>query len=133
VPGPVLTNVQADESDSFVIGLRENTTPQAWSLMLIEAEEDPDDKDLGLSIDSYGLVTYPGQATTHGGVLECELRDTSLRLRLTTSAAEVLGLPPDTTFPLDVSPAQMATLRHGLRRVFASGTPGKRPRLTGLQ
>ncbi|MCA2212573.1 Imm10 family immunity protein [Jidongwangia harbinensis] len=104
VPGQTLTDVHADESDPFIIGLRENTTPQAWSLMLIEAEQDPDDQDLDLNMDSYALLTYPGQATTYGGVLECELRDTSLRLRLTDSAALALEMPPDTTFPLDLSP-----------------------------
>jgi hypothetical protein len=131
-PGPVLTDVQADDSGTFVIGLRENTTPEAWSLLLFESADEPDEQDLDLDMDTYCVVVDPGQATTYGGVLECELRDTSLRLRLAGSAATDLGLPPDTTFPLEVSAAQLATLRRGLRRVFTSGQPGHQPRLTGL-
>ncbi len=130
--GPTLTEVQADGSGTFVIGVRENTTPQAWSLVLFESEDDLDDQDLGFGFDSYCLVVEPGHATVYGGVLECELQDTSLRLRLSDDAAGVLGLPADTTFPLDMSTAHMHTLRHGLRRVLTSGRPSDHPRLTGL-
>ncbi len=131
-PGPTLTDVRTDDSTTFVIGVRENTTPQAWGLAIFESEADPDDQDLGLGMDSYCLVVEPAHATTYGGVLECELRDTSLRLRLTSSAAGDLGLPADTTFPLKVDPAQLSTLRLGLRRVFTSGRPNSQPRLTGF-
>jgi hypothetical protein len=129
VAGPTLTDIQADDSGTFVIGVRESTTPQAWSLVLFESDDEEDEDD---GLDSYCLVVDPGQATTHGGVLDCELRDTALRLRLTDRAAGDLGLPADTTFPLDVGAEQMATLRSGLRRVLTSGRPGEHPRLTGL-
>ncbi len=130
--GPTLTDVQTDTSDTFIIGIRENTDPQAWSLVLFEAEDDLDDQDRDLGMDSYCLVIEPQHATVYGSVLECELQDTTLRLRLTDDAATILGLPTDATFPLQLPPAQMNTLRTGLRRVLTSGRPNNHPRLLGF-
>jgi hypothetical protein len=42
-PYTTLTDVQTDDSGTFVIGVRENTTPQAWSFVLFASEEHLDD------------------------------------------------------------------------------------------
>jgi hypothetical protein len=41
-----------------------------------------------LGMDTYCLVVEPGQRTVFGGVVECELSDGRLILRLTDGAAE---------------------------------------------
>ena len=130
--GPTFSDVQTDDSSTFVIGLRENATAHAKSLILFQAEDDPDQQDSDLGMDTYCLVVEPGQATTYGGVLECELQPKALRLRLTEDAAGVLGIPADTTFPLSVDAAQLDELRRGLYRVLTSGSSDLRPRLRGI-
>lgn len=76
-------------------------------------------------MDTYCLVVEPGQATHYGGVVECELTDTELRLVLTERAAGTLGMPQHTRFVLDLPPGQREILGSG----FAAGThlgPGRR-------
>jgi hypothetical protein len=132
VQGPTLTDVQTDDSDIFVIGIRENVTARAWSLVLMESEMDSEEQDIDLGMNTYCLVVEPEHATVYGGVLDCELQATSLRLRLTAAAADELGMPADATFPLALGREQLAVLRRGLRRVLTSGPPGTHPRLIGV-
>jgi hypothetical protein len=57
----------------------------------------------------------------YGGVVECELSDDRLILRLTERAAEALGTPTDLSFVLALDPTKLEVLRQGLRRVLTSG------------
>ncbi|SCL64313.1 hypothetical protein GA0070603_3765 [Micromonospora chersina] len=71
----------------------------------------------------------PGQATHYGGVLECEVTGTRLRLTLTSEAAQELALPTDATFDLQLSADQISMLKRGLTRVLTSGRRNARPTL----
>src|SRR6185436_4563776 len=88
---PVLRDAGEDDSEVYVIGVRESTDPQSWSLLLMEFDEDEnnennedeDDEDDEEEVDdelerddgmdTYCLVVDPGQATYYGGVIECEI------------------------------------------------------------
>jgi len=69
---------------------------QSWSLLFMEADDDPDMLGAGDGLDSYCLVVDPGQRTYYGGILECELLGDALRLKLTPEAAETLELHQET-------------------------------------
>src|SRR5690348_7608446 len=96
---PVLRDAGEDDSEVYVIGVRESTDSQSWSLLLIEFddedegddegdEEDVDDeREWDDGMDTYCLVVDPGQATYYGGVIECEIAGTELRLVLSEDAA----------------------------------------------
>ena len=84
-------------------------TKEAWSLLLMEfgddevdADEDDDEQERDDGMDTYCLVVDPGQATHYGGVIECEITGTELRLVLTEEAARTLGMPRHTRFVLDL-------------------------------
>ncbi|MFC4110731.1 Imm10 family immunity protein [Micromonospora zhanjiangensis] len=130
-----------DASDGYVIGLRESTRADSWSLLFMAAldedldeedldDEDPDDES-DFEDDTYCLVVDPGQATHYGGVRECHVTDRQLRLALTPDAANTLGLPTNVTFELDLPDHQLAMLRQGLVRVLTSGHPEARPAILG--
>ena len=97
----------------------------------MEAMEDFDDSEL----DSYCLVVDPGQATSYGGVISCEIRPAAglspihhvLHLRLTAEAATELEMPTDTTLALELDDNRLALLRRGLRRVLTSGSQADIP------
>jgi hypothetical protein len=116
---PVLRDAGEDDGEVYVVGVRESTDPLSWSLLLMECEDDEDDEDDGM--DTYCLVVDPGQATYYGGVVECEITGTELRLVLTEDAASTLGMPQRTRFTLDLPPGQRELLGRGLRRVLTSG------------
>ena len=130
----MLRDAGEDDSEVYVIGVRESTDPQSWSLLLMEFdEEDADDagdeleRDDGM--DTYCLVVDPGQATYYGGVIECEIAGTELRLVLSADAASTLGMPQRTQFILDLPPHQREMLSRGLQRVLTSGRAGAVPQL----
>jgi hypothetical protein len=116
-----------DDSDVYVLGLRESTDEDAPSLLLMECHHDEDEEEIALGMDTYCLVVDPGQATSYGGVRECDLVDGVLRLRLTVEAAEELGLPVETTFELALDAERLQMVRRGLSRVLRSGRADARP------
>ena len=126
---PVLRDAGDNDSDLYVIGVRESTDPHAWSLLLMECDDDADtNEDGGVDererddgMDTYCLVVDPGQATHYGGIIECELTGTELRLVLTQDAATALGMPTHTRFALDLAPHQREMLGRGLQRVLTVG------------
>jgi len=123
-----IRDVQDAVDDVYVLGLRESTRPEAWSLVFMAGEDDPD-------LDSYCIVVDPGQATTYGGVTRCAIDEQTppvLRLGFTSEAAETLGLPADTTLTLDIGADSLALLRRGLHRVLTSGHPGDLPAALSL-
>jgi hypothetical protein len=133
---PVLRDAGEDDSEAYVIGVRESTDPQSWSLLLMEFddedaddEEDADELERDDGMDTYCLVVDPGQATYYGGVLECEITGTELRLVLSEDAASTLGMPQRTQFILDLPPNQREMLGRGLQRVLTSGRADAIPQL----
>jgi hypothetical protein len=118
---PVLRDAGDDDSDVYVVGVRESTALESWSLSFMECYDADDEQEIALGMDTYCLVVDPGQATHYGGVRECELTGTELRLVLTEGAAAALGIPTNTRFVMDLPPHQRELLGRGLRRVLTSG------------
>ncbi len=123
----VVRDVGEDDSDVYVVGIRETADPDSWSLLFMECYDAEDPQEIDLGMDTYCLVVDPGQATYYGGVRECEFGSGRLRLVLTEEAAEGLGMPVDTTFALDIPPQQVDLLGRGLVRVLTSGRPDAVP------
>jgi Immunity protein 10 len=118
----VLRNAGEDENDNgYVVGVQESLDPESWSLMFMASNRAADEQEISLGWDTYCLVVDPGQCTVYGGVVECELSDDRLILRLTERAAEALGTPTDLSFVLALDPTKLEVLRQGLRRVLTSG------------
>src|ERR687895_263749 len=93
----VLRDAGEDDADVYVVGIRETTDEDSWSLLFIEFDEDEyedeDPEDIDDGMDTYCLVVDPGQATHYGGVIECEITGNELRLVLTEDAASTLDMP----------------------------------------
>jgi hypothetical protein len=119
--------VGEDDSDVYMIAVREADAPDSWSLLFMEPYDAEDAQEIQLGMDTYCLVAGPEQATCYGGVLECELGGGRLRLMLTAEAAGTLGMPADTSFTLELTPQQVDLLGRGLARVLTSGRPGEVP------
>lgn len=126
----VLRDAGEDDSEVYVVGVRESLDDDSWSLLFMEFDQseyedddpqDDDPQDIDDGMDTYCLVVDPGQATHYGGVRECELDGQRLRLVLTEQAAQTLGMPVEVSFGLEMSPAQVDVLRRGLARVLTSG------------
>jgi hypothetical protein len=117
----VVSDVGEDDSDVYMVGIRETDAPDSWSLLFIECNDAEDPQEIDLGMDTYCLVVDPGQATCYGGVRECELDGGRLRLTLTEEAAGKLGMPVGTSFALDLTPPQVDLLGRGLARVLTSG------------
>jgi hypothetical protein len=117
----VLRDAGEDDGDVYVVGVRETTDPESWSLLFMECYDADDEQEVELGMDTYCLVVDPGQATHYGGVRECAVRDRELRLVLKQDAAAALGLPVEQRFVLDLPAHQLELLGRGLRRVLTSG------------
>lgn len=120
-PHRVLRDAGEDDSDVYVMGVRETTDPESWSLLFMECFDADDEQEIELGMDTYCLVVDPGQATHYGGVRECEIRGAEWRLVLAEDAAATLGLPVEQRFVLDLPAHQRDLLGRGLRRVLTSG------------
>ena len=118
----VLRNAGEDENDNgYVVGVQESLDPESWSLMFMASNRAADEQEISLGWDTYCLVVDPGQCTVYGGVVECELSDDRLILRLTERAAEKLRTPAEMGFGLALDSTKLEVLRRGLRRVLTSG------------
>ena len=128
---PVLRDAGEADDEVYVVGVRESTDPQAWSLLFMECspEDEEDEQEVGLGMDTYCLVVDPGQATFYGGIVECEVTATELSLVLTEEAASTLGVPPHVRFVLDLPIGKREMLGRGLRRVLTSGRADAVPQL----
>jgi hypothetical protein len=110
-----------------MIGIRETSAPDSWSLLFMEPPGE-DTQDSQLDMDTYCLVAGPGQATCYGGVRECELGSGRLHLKLTAETAGTLGMPADTSFALELlTPQQVDMLGRGLARALTSGRASELP------
>ncbi|MGC3859006.1 Imm10 family immunity protein [Micromonospora chersina] len=128
---PTLRDVGEEDDGVYVIAVGETSDPESWQLSLMECDEEAaeDPQEVALGWDTYCLVVDPGQATHYGGVVECEVSDTRLRLTLTSEAAQDLALPTDATFDLRLTDDQISMLKRGLTRVLTSGRRNARPTL----
>jgi len=118
----VLRDAGEDENENgYVVGVRESLDPESWSLMFMASNDAEDEQQIWLGMDTYCLVVDPGQWTMYGGVVECELSDDRLILRLTERAAEKLRTPTEMGFGLALDSTKLEVLRRGLRRVLTSG------------
>lgn len=116
----VLRDAGEDDGEVYVVGVRETTDAESWSLLFMECHDSDDEQEIQLGMDTYCLVVDPGQATHYGGVLECGITGAELRLVLAEDAAAALSLPRENRFVLDISPYQLELLSRGLRRVLSS-------------
>lgn len=124
----VIGEVSEDDSDVYMIAIRETDDPDSWSLLFMEPCDAENPQEIQLGMDTYCLVAGPGQATCYGGVRECELGGGRLHLTLTAEAAGTLGMPADTSFTLELlTPQQVDLLGRGLARVLTSGRADEVP------
>ena len=124
-----ISDVSEDDSDIYMIGIREADAADSWSLLFMEPHDAEEPGEIQLGMDTYCLVAGPGQATCYGGVRECELGSGRLHLRLTSEAAGTLGLPTDMSFALELlTPQQVDLLGRGLARVLTAGRATEVPR-----
>jgi hypothetical protein len=123
----VIGDVGEDDTDVYMIAIREADAPDSWSLLFTEPYDAEDPQEIQLGMDTYCLTVDPGQATCHGGVRECELDSGRLHLTLTAEAAGTLGMPVETSFTLELTPQQIDLLGRGLARVLTSGRAGEVP------
>ncbi|QSB16256.1 hypothetical protein JQS43_08170 [Natronosporangium hydrolyticum] len=117
----VLRDAGEDDSGGYVVGVRESTDPESWSMLFMECYDAGGEHGIDPGMDSYCLVVDPGQVTCYGGVRECEINGSELRLVLAEDAAATLGLPIEQCFVLDLPAQQIGLLSRGLRRVLTSG------------
>lgn len=128
VPSVLRDAGEGYDGEVYIVGIRESTDPDAWSLQIQECLDAADPQEIELGDDTYCLVVDPGQATFYGGVRECEITAGLFRLVLTEEAAEALGMPKHTTFELELPEDQHRVLRRGLAKVLTCGRVGERPR-----
>jgi hypothetical protein len=105
----------------YTVGVRESLDSESWASMFMAKNDAHDEQEISLGMDTYCLVVDPGQWTVYGGVVECELSDDRLILRLTERAAEKLRTPTEMGFGLALDSTKLEVLRRGLRRVLTSG------------
>jgi hypothetical protein len=113
------------------VGVRESLDSESWALLFMAKNDAHDEQEISLGMDTYCLVVEPGPWTAYGGVVECELGDDRLILRLTEQAARALGTPTDMSFGLTLDSTKLEVLRRGLRRVLTSGRAKRGPSASG--
>jgi hypothetical protein len=130
----VLRDAGEDDTVVYTVGVRESLDSDCWSVIFMECYDAEDEQNISLGMDTYCLVVDPGQRTVYGGVVECELSDDRLILRLTERAAERLRTPAEMGFRLALGSAKLEVLRRGLLKVLTSGRANAVPqRLVGLR
>jgi len=113
----VLRDAGEDDTVVYTVGVRASLDPESWSLIFMECYDAEDEQNISLGMDTYCLVVGPGQWTVYGGVVECELSDDRLILRLTERAAEKLRTPAEMGFGLALD-LSLSMVLDGIRRIF---------------
>jgi len=86
---PVLRDAGEDDSEVYVIGVRESTDPQSWSLLLMEFDEDENGLTLTGRRASRPACT---SGSVHSATAEPDSWDTASRFdHMLTSAADGLS------------------------------------------
>lgn len=136
----IVGDVQEDESEIYILGLRENGSLLGRSIIFFECPPNVDADDALLGMDSYCVVFEPGQATVYGGIRRCELETEPagsqkpgvLILEFDEISAEVLGAERIVVLELNLAGHQLEMLREGLRRILASGRRAAWPDIVKL-
>ncbi|MET8508743.1 Imm10 family immunity protein [Streptomyces sp. NPDC004787] len=115
--GPIW-KVEESEGNLFLHGGEDGRT---WCINIQECYDAEDEQEIELGMDTYCIVSEPGQNCCYGGVIECEIGDQGLYLRLSGETASDLGLDEETYFDLNIPDEEMRTLRRGLKEVLSSG------------
>ncbi|MFE4256015.1 Imm10 family immunity protein [Streptomyces sp. NPDC056910] len=101
--------------------LAEGEDGSGFILMFMAGEEDPDDQEVALGMDTHCLVTA-GQGTAYGCVREADLSGNVLRISLNPEALEDLRLSDSEIEVVIEAPAEDVVLfREVLARVLAYG------------
>ncbi|MFC9535014.1 hypothetical protein ACFVFJ_45070 [Streptomyces sp. NPDC057717] len=101
--------------------LAEGEDGSGFILMFMAGEEDPDDQEVALGMDTRCLVTA-GQGTAYGCVREADLSGNVLRISLNPEALEDLRLSDSEIEVVIEAPAEDVVLfRQVLARVLAYG------------
>lgn len=102
-------------------GLAEAEDGSGFILLFMSGEEDPDDQEVALGMDTHCLVTA-GQGTAYGCVREAVLEGNVLRVVLDPEALERLRLEDGEIEAVIEAPAQdVARFREVLAQVLAYG------------
>ena len=95
---------QAQDGPILMFGLAEEPDGGGWSLIFTSDQADP---------SAYAASTMDG-ATAYGAVEAWTLDDNVLRLRLTSNAAVLLGVPPNLSLRLNAAYVNVADVRRAL-------------------
>ncbi|MFJ7272444.1 Imm10 family immunity protein [Streptomyces sp. NPDC099050] len=109
------------DGDFTEAGLAEAEDGSGFVLLFMSGEEDPDDQDVALGMDTHCLVTA-GQGTAYGCVREAVLEGNVLRVVLDPEALESLRLEDCEIEAVIEAPAHdVARFREVLAQVLAYG------------
>ncbi|WP_327257130.1 Imm10 family immunity protein [Streptomyces sp. NBC_01244] len=107
--------------------LSEGEDGSGFILMFMAGEEDPDDQEVALGMDTHCLVTA-GQGTAYGCVREAVLTGHVLRVSLNPEALADLRLSDSEVEAVIEAPAEdIALFREVLAQVLAYGRADARP------
>jgi thiamine biosynthesis lipoprotein ApbE len=117
-----VAGVEIDPDGYFTeAGLSETEDGSGFILSFMSGEEDPDDQEVALGMDTHCLVT-PGQGTAYGCVREAVMEGNVLRVVLDPEALESLRLEDSEIEAVIEAPAQdVARFRETLAQVLAYG------------
>ncbi|MFB8206354.1 MULTISPECIES: Imm10 family immunity protein [unclassified Streptomyces] len=117
-----VAGVEIDPADCFTeAGLSETEDGNGFILSFMSGEEDPDDQEIALGMDTHCLVTA-GQGTAYGCVREAVMEGNVLRVVLDPEALESLRLEDTEIEALIEAPAHdVARFRETLAQVLGYG------------
>lgn len=114
--------VEIDPDGYFTeAGLAEREDGSGFILLFMAGEDDPDDQEVALGLDTHCLVTA-GQGTAYGCVREAVLEGNIFRVSLDPEALESLGLDDSEIEAVIETPAEdVARFREVLAQVLTYG------------
>ncbi|MGW5125002.1 Imm10 family immunity protein [Streptomyces sp. NPDC004069] len=114
--------VESDPDGYFTeAGLAEREDGSGFILLFMAGEEDPDDQEVALGMDTHCLVTA-GQGTAYGCVREAVLEGSIFRVSLDPEALESLGLDDSEIEAVIEAPTEdVARFREVLAQVLTYG------------
>jgi hypothetical protein len=125
----VLRDAGEADDEVYLVGIRESTDPQAWSLLFMECKaEDEEEQEVDLAWTPTASLSTPARPPITA--VSASVRSPAeLRLVLTEDAASTLEMPRHTRFVVDLSPDKRDMLGRGSRRVLTSGRADALPQL----
>ncbi|QGV77617.1 Imm10 family immunity protein [Streptomyces ficellus] len=112
--------------------LAEGEDGSGFNLMFMAGEEEPDDQEVALGMDTHCLVT-PGQGTAYGCVREAAMEGDVLRVSLDPAALEDLRLTEhEIEAVIEAPAADVSRFREVLAQVLGYGRADAVPTRSGL-